>query len=623
MECRAPILPPVPPPPPIPPPSHPPVHRPTSHGRRPSSSSVHSVGEYSPAGPYGGGSKYASRHSPRAGLNHLSHGEITPNTPPTPAVSGPPPGLPRNLVLLSIMEAAETSRTNFGNSSTPDSFTQCPDATRPLSVENFAEDFDAEEARYMAGISEASSTCGTYAVADHQGLVVLRQRPRDNNNGNSEGSTTGSTGADDPMRALMIAQASHIGPSSISGSECSVTREQRDGQDDTVEDVWKEEGSDDGEGSRSLPYVLRYGERVQVVDAQDGWVKLSRGRGYLYASGSQLVKVGGPIDRACRIEASLISIANRMLHLKEEQDEIDRITLGLLKGLEEALEEDEPTVYEPLTPEMEPELGESEEEDRKPEFDVGTLNKHTPPPPSPPLNQQVVSVPAPTTPVNNVSVGIDQRSLSEGPPRRLVAFASDPTYSPPQINLSLSLPSNPGDDSDEGDGYDQEQEEKTLPTSSRLETRFVAVASGNVNSNGNTINDGQGYGCSPTHVLRGLYRIDDEEPLYGEGLSHSPNPLNMVEARQQQLLPPSRVGSNASSGNSIASHHGSPGNVDFRTGMSGHLALLSSNANYRGSTTPIPRGSSARLMSGHTGLSQLRRSMREVAQKTGLSTKTW
>ena len=56
--------------------------------------------------------------------------------------------------------------------------------------------------------------------------------------------------------------------------------------------------------------MLGYGDRVQVVSIVDNWAKLARGYGYVYlAQESDLVKVGGTLDKAASIEAMISSLS--------------------------------------------------------------------------------------------------------------------------------------------------------------------------------------------------------------------------------------------------------------------------------------------------------------------------
>jgi hypothetical protein len=87
---------------------------------------------------------------------------------------------------------------------------------------------------------------------------------------------------------------------------------------------------------------LRYGDRVQIVSFDDdGWAKLARGYGYIRANPRQLVKVGGSVDRACRIEAYLHALAARRRELKTESGKIDTRFTGLMNNLQDSLFNDE------------------------------------------------------------------------------------------------------------------------------------------------------------------------------------------------------------------------------------------------------------------------------------------
>lgn len=88
---------------------------------------------------------------------------------------------------------------------------------------------DAEVKRIIAGMESLTGPCGTYAVKDDVGLAVLPQDPR---------------------------RKSH----------------------EQVRDPARD------------PYVIEKGQTIQVVDIDNGVVKLARGMGYIVAGESQLVK---------------------------------------------------------------------------------------------------------------------------------------------------------------------------------------------------------------------------------------------------------------------------------------------------------------------------------------------
>lgn len=84
---------------------------------------------------------------------------------------------------------------------------------------------------------------------------------------------------------------------------------------------------------------LKYGDRVQVVSFDPrGWVKLARGYGYIsLQNDKQLVKVGGPNDKACHIEATLHELSIERDRLKREQIKLERLSAGLMIDLQSTL----------------------------------------------------------------------------------------------------------------------------------------------------------------------------------------------------------------------------------------------------------------------------------------------
>jgi len=87
---------------------------------------------------------------------------------------------------------------------------------------------------------------------------------------------------------------------------------------------------------------LHYKDRVQVVSIENGWAKLARGYGYVHCpSGTELVKVGGSVDKACQFEAMLHSLAIHWNQLHKAQSEAETMRVQLMKKFEDALAEDD------------------------------------------------------------------------------------------------------------------------------------------------------------------------------------------------------------------------------------------------------------------------------------------
>jgi len=237
-----------------------------------------------------GRSPQSLRYTPNRG--RFSPG---PQTPPNPygalaaapaQASAPqkkePLPLPRNIVLLEMIEAAEMQARMIEKE-------RQKIAAKAKVAKGSRDD---EEGKLieptLAGMTALAGACGTYAVREPLGLAVL---PFDPN-------------LQHDKRKLGIA-----------------------GEEKKIEE------------SRE-PFTIEDGQMVQVVASEDGVYKLSREVGYIMASANQLVKVGGPLENSCRLEGMLDSVAEKRMQLQKELEEIDLLVNGLLSQIK--TEQDKP-----------------------------------------------------------------------------------------------------------------------------------------------------------------------------------------------------------------------------------------------------------------------------------------
>jgi hypothetical protein len=136
--------------------------------------------------------------------------------------------MPKNVVLLAMMEAAERQAMMAGGSVLDVS---AEDYEDEIAQDN---DDDTEQQRVIAGMQSFSGPCGTYAVREEKGLAVLPQDPR---------------------------RRSH-----------EQVRDPAETQDERE------------------PFTIEKGQTVQIVNMEAGVFKLARGMGFVVASESQLVK---------------------------------------------------------------------------------------------------------------------------------------------------------------------------------------------------------------------------------------------------------------------------------------------------------------------------------------------
>jgi type IV secretory pathway VirB10-like protein len=153
--------------------------------------------------------------------------------------------LPKNLVLVGMIEAAERqARLLEENQTEDDDSLDMSDA-----VNDDDDDDDEERTRLdptLAGMSAFVGPCGTYAVREALGLAVLPSNPNKQHQSHK-----------DEKRSDLL---------NSSSEEEKKVEEPRE------------------------PFTIEEGQRVQVIGVDEGVYVLARGAGYIVATVNQLVK---------------------------------------------------------------------------------------------------------------------------------------------------------------------------------------------------------------------------------------------------------------------------------------------------------------------------------------------
>ena len=194
------------------------------------------------------------------------------NTPSKKKTSERVP-LPKNVVLLSLMEATEY---------TSESAEHASQAAVSKSASHDENDED-EEDRIRHNLTVCTSSCGTYAVATKKGLTIYATRPKSSNPASPSNVDMDSSGHDSLVLMNIDRDVQRIVNS-------TPTRKKKGKR---LEDAIDENGniSPDHNKEESPSMTLHYGDRVQVVSMSSGWAKLARGYGFVYCEqGSELVK---------------------------------------------------------------------------------------------------------------------------------------------------------------------------------------------------------------------------------------------------------------------------------------------------------------------------------------------
>jgi len=444
------------------------------------------------------------------------------------------------------------------------------------------EDFEGK--RIMAGVNIVTGGCGTYAVTSKNGVTVY---PWKTTKAEEVATMTQKENDIPPFlptdtKPLSLTTTPSTHPQSLDHIFYAVTRLPVSSSIHPILKSWSSSSSDplpksqdklfynpvnglDNNNSRATTaatnsnynfarrsnFRLKFADRVQVVEMEsDGWAKLARGNGYILAEhgqGSDLVKVGGPKDKACLIEGMMYSVLRRYITLQKDQDELIRILEGLRKDLNFALLE-----HKDCT------IVAAEHVLASDSTDGSSLSNH-----QRDNSASQVSAASATKEDN----GMEARSEEE----------EDDSFYPTKQQSGINS---------HGDGKGAEPKNAS---SSFIENLPVIGR----------------------FVCGGLSQAKEETAAEAQrnnrAATSSPRPSAAVHSSERRHVstPDAEVRAAHREDNNSLSSAGGYG-IDFRTGMSGHRALLSSHSASK-EMTLISRNPNPRFMSVHSGIGYTRR----------------
>ncbi|CAJ1940336.1 unnamed protein product [Cylindrotheca closterium] len=465
---------------------------------------------------YTGGSVNRGRFSPGPQTPpHPAYGGIAAAAPaPTPKKEVPLP-LPRNIVLLEMIEAAEMQARMIEKER----------LKRAHSTRDGEDDDDKLIEPTLAGMTALAGACGTYAVREPLGLAVL---PFDPN-------------------------LQHDKRKAVNAGEEKKVEESRE------------------------PFTIEDGQTVQVVAAEDGVYKLAREVGYIMASVNQLVKVGGPLEKSCRLEGMLDSVMEKRMQLQKELDEVDLLVNGLRNQIKD--EQDQPEEHPVISARKESISA------LRDELDVGGGGPQTPT--TPPKRSQTQDLLLHSSTTDSTDVGLDYHRTPEHRP----IYENSPARSCP-------MPST----------------EHADVTDPRLQQPFMDDQTGGL-PRYRVSNDDADLG-----ITGGLLGFGCGSGLFGERLLEDGPQRNRIQGIDSMLpsfddddqtlggrsfMTARTTGTTGTSRGYRPTRTGSfdGGTVNFRTGMSGHAGLLQSKKH---ASPNAHNRREVRMMSDHRGVVQAR-----------------
>lgn len=249
--------------------------------------------------------------------------------------------LPKNLVLLELMEAAEKrnqhSLATFAhlNGSPSTSLIDDSDHSGP----------EMDEEHVLNSIDILSSTCGTYVVKDRCGLAVHSL------------SAASINFQDEGMDIDLFISSSSF----ESGSHLGRSGSSKKGK-------WRGPNRSKSYGSGSntmnmLPSkptrMLVYGQKVQIVEVKNGVYRLARNQGLIFAEPMQLVKVGTPQEQSCKVEGMVRAIETTKSEISQKMEDLAFTESNLRSELDQLLSrpESQPVISAPPRERQYPDTG--------------------------------------------------------------------------------------------------------------------------------------------------------------------------------------------------------------------------------------------------------------------------
>ena len=172
--------------------------------------------------------------------------------------------LPKNVVLLSLMEATELASEMAQSPSKIDSFWG-------VDVEEDAGDQEVEESeKIKLSTSWTIGECGTYIVAAKGGLQILPRRPTKSSGVETDKENKDTPSEDDVCALVRFFHLDQKVDAAGSGEETLM--------------------KSSSEELEPIVRILKFGDRIQIVSLDDGWAKLARGYGFVRANEGELVK---------------------------------------------------------------------------------------------------------------------------------------------------------------------------------------------------------------------------------------------------------------------------------------------------------------------------------------------
>lgn len=532
---------------------------------------------------------------PALPINSNSRPASTSRQPQTPTITSQPTArvplpIPKNLVLLALMEAAErTFRPPTSRKEDP----PAAEADHPDDLKDDDDEYRLDPDRVLDSMSLWAGPSGTYVVRDIGGLVVLPHDPRRSKSHDIDNSTTASSANDvklwstydlqdqadqEQIRVEGSPGSQHRSAVELENYSTSLAVFNTEASDSSITTLRGEEVSSHHSRQASVnsgisvtgrePFLVEYGQKLQVVAFDDGVYTLARNEGFILAtSNTQLLKIDAPLDDSCRWEGLLNTVVR-------EQRKV------LQGSLQEKLELEQALLQKIQLAQSHP-----------PTFPIiseAPQNVEPPPRPVNSFDTTSISVPTPATPITSVAQpSLSLRHAPDSEPQSIVSRTS--VTCGVARNNSMPCPSIP---------HSPNSIDNSDLTPSVLQCANLSVV-GNLSSD-----------CDRNLLLRhrlekvnaidrvtALVRSSSHANL-GLGLKSSSrlltsqSPTNPYSSNNPQYSMTSTTAAVSSSQGSVGGH------INFRSGLSGHYGLASSAKR----SFPNNQASGVRMRGEHRGL---------------------